>query len=86
MARCLALAFVAVSAFSSPGHTQGLPFLDMRGTPEDQRACSPDAVRLCRHLLDRNDSMVVLQCFLANRTKLSAPCRAVLVKYNQLPN
>jgi hypothetical protein len=28
--------------------------------------------------------MVVLQCFLQNRTKLSAPCRAVLQKYGQL--
>jgi hypothetical protein len=29
--------------------------------------------------------MIVLQCFLANQIKLSPPCRAVLVKYNQLP-
>jgi hypothetical protein len=89
MARSLLLILVAVSAFAAPGYTQGLPFppfMDMRGTPEDQRACGPDAVRLCRQVLDRNDSMVVLQCFVANHTKLSAPCRAVLVKYNQLPN
>jgi hypothetical protein len=89
MLRCLLLAAVALAAFASPGHTQGPPplfppFMDMRGTPEDQRACRPDAVRLCRHLLEQNDSMVVLQCFLANRTKLSAPCRGVLQKYGQL--
>jgi hypothetical protein len=82
MARYLFLVFVAVSAFASPGHAQ---FMDMRGTPEDQRACRTDAVRLCRHVLDRNDSMIVLQCFLANQTKLSKPCRGVLIKYGQLP-
>jgi hypothetical protein len=90
MARYLLLVCIAVSAFASPGYTQGTPpfppFLDMRGTPQDQRDCRPDAIRLCRHVLDRNDSMIVLQCFLQNRTRLSAPCRGVLRKYGQLPN
>jgi hypothetical protein len=36
-------------------------------------------------VLDRNDSMVVLQCFLQNQDKLSTPCRRVLQKYGQLP-
>jgi hypothetical protein len=90
MARLLLLVLLALTAFASPGRTQGPPpffppFMDMKGTPEDQRACRPDAVKLCRHVLDQNDSMVVLQCFLANRTKLSAPCRGVLQKYGQLP-
>jgi hypothetical protein len=89
MIRSLALFVVALAASSSAAQAQAPfpfpPFLDMRGTPEDQRACRPDAVRLCRHLLEQNDSMIVLQCFLANRSKLSPPCRAVLVKYNQLP-
>jgi hypothetical protein len=73
MARSLLLLGVALIALSSPGHAQQPPpfppFIDMRGTPEDQRACRPDAVALCRHLLDQNNSMVVLQCFLQNRTK-----------------
>jgi hypothetical protein len=91
MARYLVLVFMAASAFASPGYTQGTlpffpPFMDMRGTPEDQAACRPDAIRLCRHVLGQNDSMVVLQCFLQNRTRLSAPCRGVLIKYGQLPN
>jgi hypothetical protein len=90
MVRYLLLIFVALTAFAAPGYTQGPPpffppFMDMRGTPEDQRACRQDAIKLCRNVLDQNDSMVVLQCFLANRTKLSAPCRGVLVKYGQLP-
>jgi hypothetical protein len=87
MIRSLALlAFVlAASAAQAQGPLPFPPFMDMKGTPEDQRACRPDAVRLCRHVLELNDSMIVLQCFLAQRAKLSAPCRAVLVKYNQLP-
>jgi hypothetical protein len=89
MIRPLALFVVVLAASSSAAQAQAPfpfpPFMDMRGTPEDQRACRPDAVRLCRHLLEQNDSMIVLQCFLANQVKLSPPCRAVLVKYNQLP-
>jgi hypothetical protein len=89
MTRSLALLVIALAASLPAQAQQGPfpfpPFIDMRGTPEDQRACRPDAVRLCRHLLEHNDSMLVLQCFLANQTKLSPPCRGVLVKYNQLP-
>ena len=86
MVRYTVLALIGMNALATPGHAQGLqpPFMDMRGTPEDQRACQPDAVKLCKHILSQNDSMAVLQCFLANRTKLSAPCRDVLVKYGQL--
>jgi len=85
----LPLICLALSAFASPAYTQGPPpfppFLDMRGTPEDQRACRPDAVKLCRHVLEQNDSMIVLQCFLQNQQRLSVPCRGVLQKYGQLP-
>jgi hypothetical protein len=70
-------------ALASPALAQE-PFGDMKGTPEDQRACRTDAVRLCKHLLDQNDSMVVLQCFLQNQRRLTAPCRGVLQKYGQL--
>lgn len=89
MARSLLLA-LSLLALAAPASAQGVPppfppFIDMRGTPEDQRACRPDAVRLCKHVLDRNDSMVVLQCFLQNQAKLSAPCRGVLRNYGQLP-
>jgi hypothetical protein len=89
MIRSIALLVLVLTASLPARAQQGPPpfplFMDMRGTPEDQRACRPDAVRLCRHLLEQNDSMIVLQCFLANQAKLSPPCRGVLVKYNQLP-
>jgi hypothetical protein len=86
MIRTFVLVCAVLSVFESSAYPQGAPpFMDMRGTPEDQRDCRPDAIRLCRHVLDRNDSMVVLQCFLQNQDKLSTPCRRVLQKYGQLP-
>ena len=57
------------------------PFLTPRGTPEDQRACRPDAQRLCKEVIGDDDA--VLRCFQAHRPKLSAACAAVLVKYGK---
>ena len=57
------------------------PFLTPRGTPEDQRACRPDAVRLCKDYMGKDDE--VLRCFQAKRPQLSPPCAAVLVKYGR---
>lgn len=65
----------APTAFPSP--------FDARGTPEDEKACRGDATKLCRHLLSQNDDFLVLQCFQANRSKLSKSCEAVLRKYGQ---
>jgi hypothetical protein len=58
------------------------PFVDARGTAEDQKACRGDATKLCRDSLSGGD-MAVLQCFKANRPRLSASCDAVLRKYGQ---
>jgi hypothetical protein len=52
-----------------------------RGSAQDQRACAPDARKLCRSSL--GDDMAVLRCFQSNRSKLSRACRAVLTKYGQ---
>jgi hypothetical protein len=57
------------------------PFLTPRGTPEDQRNCRPDAVRLCKDVMGNDDA--VLRCFQANRAKLSPPCAGVLEKYGR---
>ena len=58
------------------------PFFDMRGSPEDQRACQPDAVRLCREYLNQGE-MVVLQCFQQQRQQLTPACRDVLRRHGQ---
>jgi hypothetical protein len=53
-----------------------------RGTPEDQKACSGDARRHCRAVLDQGD-MAVLACLQQQQRKLTRKCRAVLRKHGQ---
>jgi hypothetical protein len=45
------------------------------GTPQEQRACSGDAKRFCRHEL--GDDNAVQQCLTQNRSRLSRRCSAV---------
>lgn len=86
MARSALLLAILMAASVSPGKAQNQgfplpPFLTPRGTPEDQRACRPDAVRLCKEIIGNDDA--VLRCFQAQRAKLSPPCLAVLEKYGR---
>lgn len=86
MVRSLFLLAILMAASASPAQAQNPPiplppFLTPRGTPEDQRACRPDAVRLCREVIDNDDA--VLRCFQARRPQLSPPCAAVLTKYGR---
>jgi hypothetical protein len=64
-------------AASSSGHAQDT----MRA--EGAKACGPDATRLCSHVLEQGD-MVMLKCFQNRRTKLAPGCRAFLTKAGQL--
>ena len=82
----LFLLFALLVSSLSLAQAQPLPFpLPLpglgRGTPEDERACRNDAVKLCREVL--GNDMAVLQCFQQHRRQLSAPCEAVLRKYGQ---
>lgn len=52
------------------------------GTDEDRKACGPDAVKLCKHVLEQGD-FAVLDCFQRNRPRLSRVCDAVLRRYGQ---
>ncbi len=52
------------------------------GTDEDRKACGPDAMKLCKHVLDQGD-FAVLDCFQRQRARLSRVCDAVLRKYGQ---
>jgi hypothetical protein len=78
LALVLAASTIAVHAQQRPGSP---PPPNTRGTPDDQRACRSDAVKLCREVID-ND-MAVLSCFQQNRSKLTRACAAVLRKYGQ---
>ena len=64
-------------AASSSGYAQD----DVRA--EGAKACGSDAKRLCKHVLDQGD-MVMLKCFQNRRTKLAPSCRAFLTKVGQL--
>ena len=84
MVRSLFLLAFLMVASAAPAQNAPIPlppFLTPRGTPEDQRACRPDAVRLCKEVIDNDDQ--VLRCFQARRQLLSPACEAVLVKYGR---
>ena len=86
MVRSLFLLALLMAAPAAPAQAQNAPlplppFLTPRGTPEDQRACRPDAVRLCKELIGNDDQ--VLRCFQVRRQLLSPACEAVLVKYGR---
>ena len=76
------LALVLLTAAALPAYAESpIPQASSRGTTEDERACAPDARKLCRAVL--GDDMAVLRCFQENRPKLSKTCRAVLEKYGR---
>ena len=91
MIRYTALALAASLLSASASFAQGLPplplplpFPNFQGTPEEQRACRPDVVKMCKEYLGQNDNTVVLRCLQANKVRLSAPCHGVLAHYGQI--
>lgn len=71
----LALTLVSLS-LSAGAMAQG------RGTTEEQKACTRDAQRHCRAVLDQGD-LVVLSCLQQNRAKISPACDQVLKSHGQ---
>jgi hypothetical protein len=59
------------------------PGAGSRGTAAEQKACEPDARRLCRQAINMGD-MAVLACFQQQRARLSRACAAVLRKHGQI--
>jgi hypothetical protein len=78
-ARLLAAAVSAglMLAASSSGYAQD----NVRA--EGAKACGPDATRLCKHVLEQGD-MVMLKCFQNRAAKLAPSCRAFLTKVGRL--
>jgi hypothetical protein len=75
MTRYLFCLFVATAAASSIAHAQDSRAGGHKGTAEQQRACRPDALRLCRGI---HDDDAVLQCLRTNVARLHSVCRDVL--------
>ena len=93
MIRSTALILAASLVSASISFAQGppplplplpLPFPNFQGTPEEQRACRPDVMKMCKEYLGQNDNTVVLRCLQANKVRLSAPCHGVLAHYGQI--
>jgi hypothetical protein len=76
-----ALAQPAAPNQQAPQGGPGSPFPSMQGTPEDQKACSPDAVKFCKDMIP--DTFRVLSCLQNNRSKISTACQGTLAKYGQ---
>jgi hypothetical protein len=52
------------------------------GTPEEQKACTRDVQRFCRHVIDQGD-FTILACLKENRPKLTEACDQVLKTHKQ---
>jgi len=57
-----------------------LPFPNFEGTPEEQKACRPDVVRLCPETVQEQnpDQQRILACLQRHRAGLKPACRTVL--------
>ena len=67
---------------SSPSYSSSpAPFPGMQGTPEDQKACSPDVQRHCKDAIP--DTFRILSCLQNNRSRISTACQATLARYGQ---
>jgi hypothetical protein len=68
----------SVLAQSGPPPLPPMPSI-FSGTPEEQRACRPDATRFCSQQIP--DNFAVLGCLKANRAKLRKACLQVLQRH-----
>jgi hypothetical protein len=78
LCRAALVAAAVVLAGTTASTAQGL---SMQGTPEDQRACKPAVMRLCRAALP--DTFRILACLQQRRARIGKACQAVLAKYGQ---
>ena len=75
MIRYVSFLIVAMIAASSIGYGQESRTAVHKGTPQQQRACRPDAVRLCRGI---HEDEAIYDCLKANSAKLRSACREVI--------
>ena len=75
MSRYLFALMVAVTAPSLAGYAQDSRTGGHKGTAEQQRACRPDALRLCRGI---HDDGAIFTCLQAHMAKLRSACREVI--------
>jgi len=66
---------VTITAAISVGYAQDSRTAGHKGTAQQQRACRPDALRLCRGI---HDDEAIYACLKANAAKLHSACREVI--------
>jgi hypothetical protein len=71
---------VVVTAASLPGYAQDSRMAGHKGTAEQQRACRPDALRLCRGL---HDDEAVYTCLKTHLATIHSACREVIESASQ---
>jgi Cysteine rich repeat len=74
----LALTLLSISVSSTAAFAQQ----QRGGTAEEQKACTRDAQKFCRPVLDQGD-FTVLACLKEHRSKISAACDQVLKSNGQ---
>ena len=74
--------FLSISLLSLSMSSGAFAEEQRSGTPEEQKACTRDVQRFCRHVMDQGD-FTVLACLKENRPKLSEACDHVLKDHNQ---
>jgi hypothetical protein len=82
MMRKFLFALTLLSMSASTGAIAQQPQPQRSGTPEEQKACSRDVQRFCRHLMDQGD-FTILACLQQNRPKLTVACDQVLKNHGQ---
>jgi hypothetical protein len=75
MLRYFFVLITAITAASSVGYAQEGRTGGHKGTAEQQRACRPDAVRLCRGI---HEDEAIYTCLKTNIARLRSVCREVI--------
>jgi hypothetical protein len=75
MIRYVFFLIVAITAASSVAYAQESRSAGHKGTAEQQRACRPDVVRLCRGI---HDDDAIFACLRANSAKLRSACQEII--------
>jgi Cysteine rich repeat len=74
--------FLSISLVVLSVSTSALAEDARSGTPEEQKACTRDVQKFCRHVIDQGD-FTILACLKENRPKISEACDSVLKNHNQ---
>jgi hypothetical protein len=75
MIRYFPVLIIAMTAASPIGYAQDSRTTGHKGTAQQQRACRPDVLRLCRGI---HDDDAIFECLKANTAKLHSACRELI--------